>query len=177
MVCYSNRVDENDQRDARPSRPAKNTVRYGPICRGWKEVKAMRAYPPSPSVHSTYKHGMNTHSSMSDVEIWVTSVIFCALLILPLNSYSSEIAKIKPAQGTFEDRVAMLHTCGPRSQIHFPLERWTIYLALFFEGLLGVTYMPFPFEDLVIRLRTANQSLYDSVAAVSDCISGERDVG
>ncbi|KNG47790.1 stomatin family protein [Stemphylium lycopersici] len=37
------------------------------------------------------------------------------------------------AQGTFEDRVAMLHNCGPRSQIDFPFERWTISLALFFE--------------------------------------------
>jgi hypothetical protein len=68
------------------------------------------------------------------------------------------------AQGTFQDRVAMLHNCGPRSQIDFPFERWTISLALFFEGLLGDTYMPFPFKDMVTRLRATNQPLYDSVA-------------
>ncbi|KAL5399460.1 hypothetical protein PMIN03_012676 [Paraphaeosphaeria minitans] len=72
------------------------------------------------------------------------------------------------AQGSFENRVAMLHNCGPRSQIDFPLERLTIFLALFFEGLLGDTYMPLPFDELVVRLRAANQSLYDAVAVVGD---------
>ncbi|KAG9185085.1 hypothetical protein G6011_03032 [Alternaria panax] len=66
------------------------------------------------------------------------------------------------AQGTFEDRVAMLHDLGPRSHIDFPFEGWTISLALFFEGLLGDTYMPFPFEDLVDRLRAVNRPLYDT---------------
>jgi hypothetical protein len=67
------------------------------------------------------------------------------------------------AKGTFEDRVAMLHNLGPRSHIDFPFEGWTISLALFFEGLLGNTYMPFPFKDLVDRLRVVNQRLYDTV--------------
>jgi hypothetical protein len=77
----------------------------------------------------------------------------------PLEDPLQELA----AQGTFEDRVARLNNLGPRSHIDFPLERWTISLALFFEGLLGDTYMPFLFEDLVNRLRDANQSLYDTV--------------
>ncbi|RYN78726.1 hypothetical protein AA0119_g13545 [Alternaria tenuissima] len=67
------------------------------------------------------------------------------------------------AKGTFEDRVAMLHKWGPRSHIDFPFERWTIFLALFFEGLLGDTYMPLPFKDLVDRLRAINRPLYDTV--------------
>jgi hypothetical protein len=65
---------------------------------------------------------------------------------------------------TFEERVAMLHNLGPRSHVDFPFERWTICLALFFDGLLGNTYMPFPFKDLVPKLRVANQSLYDTIA-------------
>jgi hypothetical protein len=77
----------------------------------------------------------------------------------PLEDPLQELA----TQGTFEDRVARLNNLGPRSHIDFPLERWTISLALFFEGLLGDTYMPFLFEDLVKRLRHANQSLYDTV--------------
>jgi hypothetical protein len=77
----------------------------------------------------------------------------------PLEDPLQELA----AQGTFEARVARLNNLGPRSHIDFPLERWTISLALFFEGLLGDTYMPFPFEDLVNQLREANQSLYDTV--------------
>ncbi|KAH7394838.1 hypothetical protein BKA66DRAFT_285924 [Pyrenochaeta sp. MPI-SDFR-AT-0127] len=91
----------------------------------------------------------------------------------PLEDPLKELA----AQGTFEDRVVMLHNFGPRSHIDFPLEKWTISLALFFEGLLGDIYMPLPFEDLVIRLRAANQSLYDSFAVVSDRTRGGRDVG
>jgi hypothetical protein len=67
------------------------------------------------------------------------------------------------AQETFEDRVAMLHNLGPRSHIDFPFKAWTISLALFFEGLLGDTYMPFPFKDLVDRLRAINRPLYDTV--------------
>ena len=51
------------------------------------------------------------------------------------------------AQKTFEDLVTLLRNCGPRSQIDFPLERWTISLALCFEGLLGDTYMPFPLRS------------------------------
>ncbi|KAF1828136.1 hypothetical protein BDW02DRAFT_652237 [Decorospora gaudefroyi] len=77
----------------------------------------------------------------------------------PLEDPLQELA----AQETFEDRVARLNNLGPRSHIDFPLERWTISLALFFEGLLGDTYIPLPFEDLVNRLRDANQSLYDTV--------------
>lgn len=67
------------------------------------------------------------------------------------------------AQANFEDRVAMFHNLGPRSHVEFPLESWTISLALFFEGLLGDAYMPFPFEVLVNNLRTVNQSLYDTI--------------
>ena len=67
------------------------------------------------------------------------------------------------AQETFEDRVAMLHNLGPRSHIDFPFKAWTISLALFFEGLLGDTYMPFRFKDLVDRLRAINRPLYDTV--------------
>jgi hypothetical protein len=116
----------------------------------------------------------NFNRALEHWEILITTLTASAgATQSPLDDPLQDLA----AQGTFEDRVAMLHTCGPRSQIHFPLERWSISLALFFEGLLGDTYMPFPFKDLVIRLRAANQSLYDSVAAVSDCISGERDVG
>jgi hypothetical protein len=59
-----------------------------------------------------------------------------------------ELAKKK----TFEERVAMLRHLGPRSHVDFPFESWTISLALFFEGLLGKTYMPVPFEDLVSLL-------------------------
>lgn len=66
-------------------------------------------------------------------------------------------------QANFEDRVALFHDSGPRSHVEFPLERWTISLALFFEGLLGDAYMPFPFEVLVNKLRTVNQTLYDTV--------------
>jgi hypothetical protein len=76
----------------------------------------------------------------------------------PLKDPLQELA----AKGTFEDRVAMLHDLGPRSHIDFPFEGWTISLALFFEGLLGDTYMPFPFEDLVDRLRAVNRPLYDT---------------
>jgi hypothetical protein len=67
------------------------------------------------------------------------------------------------AKGTFKDRVAMLHNLGPRSRIDFPPETLTIYLALFFEGLLGDIYMPFSFKDLVDRLRAVNQPLYDTI--------------
>ncbi|KAI5368421.1 hypothetical protein J4E82_010785 [Alternaria postmessia] len=67
------------------------------------------------------------------------------------------------AKGTFADRVAMLHKLGPRSHIDFPFKQWTISLALFFEGLLGDTYMPLPFRDLVDRLRTVNRPLYGAV--------------
>jgi hypothetical protein len=67
------------------------------------------------------------------------------------------------AQANFEDRVAMFHNLGPRSHVEFPLESWTISLALFFEGLLGDAYMPFPFEVLVNNLRAVNQSLYDTI--------------
>jgi len=67
------------------------------------------------------------------------------------------------AKKTFEDRVAMLQKLGPRSHIDFPFETWTISLALFFEGLLGSTYMPLPFRDLVDRLRAINRPLYDAV--------------
>lgn len=67
------------------------------------------------------------------------------------------------AKRTFEDRVAVLHSLGPRSRIDFPFEGWTISLALFFEGLLGDTYMPFPFKDLVDRLRAVNWPLYDII--------------
>jgi hypothetical protein len=62
----------------------------------------------------------------------------------------------------------MLHGSGPRSQLDFPLNRWSIILAMFFEDLLGCTYMPLPWMALVEELRTANQSLYDSVAVDSD---------
>ncbi|KAL5371290.1 hypothetical protein DPSP01_014372 [Paraphaeosphaeria sporulosa] len=82
----------------------------------------------------------------------------------PLDDPLQELA----AQQSFENRVAMLHNCGPISQIDFPLERWTIFLALFFEGLLGDTYMPLPFDELVVRLRAANQPLYDAVAVAGD---------
>jgi hypothetical protein len=82
----------------------------------------------------------------------------------PLNDPLQELA----AQKTFQNRVAMLHNCGPRSQIEFPLKRWTVLLALFFEGLLGEAHMPFPFNELVIRLRSANQPLYDFVTVVRD---------
>jgi hypothetical protein len=78
----------------------------------------------------------------------------------PLNDPLQELA----AQGTFKDRVTMLYNCGPRSKIDFPLETLTISLSLFFEGLLGDTYMPFPFENMVSKLRSANQPLYDSIA-------------
>jgi hypothetical protein len=78
----------------------------------------------------------------------------------PLNDPLQELA----AQGTFKDRVAMLYNCGPRSKIDFPLETLTVSLSLFFEGLLGDTYMPFPFENMVSKLRSANQPLYDSIA-------------
>jgi hypothetical protein len=77
----------------------------------------------------------------------------------PLKDPLQELA----AKGTFEDRVAMLHNLGPRSHIDFPFAGWTISLALFFEGLLGDTYMPFPFKDLVDRLRAINRPLYDTV--------------
>ena len=78
----------------------------------------------------------------------------------PLKDPLQELA----AKGTFEDRVAMLHNLGPRSHIDFPFEGWTISLALFFEGLLGDTYMPFPFKDLVDRLRAVNRRLYDTIS-------------
>jgi hypothetical protein len=71
-------------------------------------------------------------------------------------------------QKTFEDRVAMLRGLGPRSHVDFPFESWTVSLALFFEGLLGDTYMPVPFEDLVSQLRVANQSLYDTIVVRSN---------
>jgi hypothetical protein len=77
----------------------------------------------------------------------------------PLKDPLDEIA----AQGTFEGRIAVLRNLGPRSHIDFPLERLTIFLAMCFEGLLGNTYMPFPFGDLVIQLRAVNQSLYDTI--------------
>jgi hypothetical protein len=38
------------------------------------------------------------------------------------------------AQETFEDRVAKLRNLGPRSHVDFPFESWTVFLALFFEG-------------------------------------------
>jgi hypothetical protein len=71
-------------------------------------------------------------------------------------------------QKTFEDRVAMLRGLGPRSHVDFPFESRTVSLALFFEGLLGDTYMPVPFEDLVSQLRVANQSLYDTIVVRSN---------
>ncbi|OWY49424.1 hypothetical protein AALT_g11092 [Alternaria alternata] len=71
--------------------------------------------------------------------------------------------EVLAAKRTFEDRVAMLQKLGPRSHIDFPFETWTISLALFFEGLLGSTYMPLPFKDLVDRLRAINRPLYDAV--------------
>ncbi|KAB2100097.1 hypothetical protein AG0111_0g11709 [Alternaria gaisen] len=71
--------------------------------------------------------------------------------------------EVLAAKRTFEDRVAMLQKLGPRSHVDFPFERWTISLALFFEGLLGSTYMPLPFRDLVDRLRAINRPLYDAV--------------
>lgn len=69
------------------------------------------------------------------------------------------------AKKTFEDRVAALYHTGPSMHINFPIERLTIFLALFFEGLLGNSYMPFSFKDLVNRLRTVNSLLYNT----ADC--------
>jgi hypothetical protein len=70
----------------------------------------------------------------------------------------------------------MLHNFGPKSHTDFPLEELTISLALFFEGLLGDTYMPFPFKDLVLKLRVANQPLYNTIAVGSIRSSGGKDV-
>jgi hypothetical protein len=67
------------------------------------------------------------------------------------------------AQTTFTGRVAKFNDLGPTWHIDFPLERWTISLALFFEFLLGEAYMPLSFESLVNQLRTANQSLYETI--------------
>jgi hypothetical protein len=83
------------------------------------------------------------------------------------SSYDDPLRDLA-AEKSFENRVAMLHNSGPRSQLDFPFKRWTVFLAMFFEGLLGETYMPLPFSELVDKLRAANQSLYDSVAVVSD---------
>jgi hypothetical protein len=58
----------------------------------------------------------------------------------------------------------MLYNCGPRSKIDFPLKTLTISLSLFFKGLLGDTYIPFPFKNIVSKLRSANQPLYNSIA-------------
>jgi hypothetical protein len=78
---------------------------------------------------------------------------------MPLKEPLNELA----TQKTFEGRIAVLRNFGPRSHIDFPLERLTIFLAMCFEGLLGNAYMPVLFEDLVNRLRDANQSLYDPI--------------
>jgi hypothetical protein len=77
----------------------------------------------------------------------------------PLKDPLQELA----AQETFKDRVAALRNLGPRSHVDFPLERLTVFLAMCFEGLLGNTYMPVSFGDLVIQLRAVNQSLYDTI--------------
>jgi hypothetical protein len=58
----------------------------------------------------------------------------------------------------------MLYNYSPRLKIDFPLKILTILLSLFFKGLSGDTYMPFLFENIVSKLRSANQLLYDSIA-------------
>jgi hypothetical protein len=50
----------------------------------------------------------------------------------------------------------MLYNYSPRLKIDFPLETLTVSLSLFFKGLLGDTYMPFPFKNIVSKLRSAN---------------------
>jgi hypothetical protein len=50
----------------------------------------------------------------------------------------------------------MLYNCSSRLKIDFPLKTLTISLLLFFEGLLGETYMPFLFKNIVSKLRSAN---------------------
>ncbi|KAF2022575.1 hypothetical protein EK21DRAFT_95599 [Setomelanomma holmii] len=77
-----------------------------------------------------------------------------------VNDFLQEIV----AQKTFKVRAAMHRNLGPRSHTDFPLEELIVSLALFFDGLLGDRFMPVPFEDLVYRLRAANQSLYETIA-------------
>jgi hypothetical protein len=88
----------------------------------------------------------------------------------PLGDPLQELA----AQESFKDRVAMLRNCDPTSQTDFTLETWTISLALLFEGLLGDSYMPCSFADMVAGFRVSYQSLYEPLAQVSDSSCGER---
>jgi hypothetical protein len=81
------------------------------------------------------------------------------------------------SQGTFKDRVAMFYNRGSKSQIDIPFDTWNHLLTLLFDGLLGDTYMPSSFRDMLIRLRATNQPLYDFAAVADDEIGGERDVG
>jgi hypothetical protein len=71
-------------------------------------------------------------------------------------------------QQSLKDRLAAYRQIDSKAQSYLGLDRWTNALALFFEGLLGDDYMPFPFEHLVARLRAANQPLCDSFAVTSD---------
>jgi hypothetical protein len=62
----------------------------------------------------------NFNRALEHWEILITTLTASAgATQSPLDEPLQDLA----AQGTFKDRVAMLHTYSPRSQIHFPLER------------------------------------------------------
>jgi hypothetical protein len=50
----------------------------------------------------------------------------------------------------------MLYNYSPILKIDFPLRILTILLSLFFKGLLGNTYIPFLFKNIVSKLRSTN---------------------
>ncbi|KAJ6284343.1 hypothetical protein J3E71DRAFT_377966 [Bipolaris maydis] len=80
-----------------------------------------------------------------------------------VRSFLEDLIQKLADQANFEDRVALFHHSGSRSHVEFPPQILTISLALFFEGLLGDAYMPFSFKVLVNKLRTVNQTLYDTI--------------
>jgi hypothetical protein len=75
---------------------------------------------------------------------------------LPLDDPRRVLAR----QQSFDERIAAFRSLGLVSQPHFTFDRWTIFLAMFFEGLLGDTYMPFSFGGMVDGLRAANEARF-----------------
>lgn len=66
---------------------------------------------------------------------------------------------------TFKDRVSMFHDGFLGSCIGVLPDILPLCLALFFEGLLGDAYMPFPFKDLMVKLSAFNRSLYNTTSS------------
>jgi hypothetical protein len=77
------------------------------------------------------------------------------------------------SQSTFKDRMLVFRKSRSRLKPQFTYDTWTIILAVFFEGLLAEVGMPFPFKDMVVRLRAINEPL-SGFFSVTDDLNSEK---